>query len=63
MKLVVKENVYIEYLYTINLDDYIIDLRINSNGFKNILDTSKKYNINWELNAFRNSKSISYEKI
>ena len=61
MKLVVKENVYIEYLYTINLDDYIIDLRINSNGFKNILDTSKKYNINWELNAFRNSKSISYE--
>ena len=61
MKLVVKENVYIEYLYTINLDDYIIDLKINSSGFKNILDTSEKYNINWELNAFRNSKSISYE--
>tara|TARA_B100000900_G_scaffold80330_2_gene64696 strand:- start:9953 stop:11815 length:1863 start_codon:yes stop_codon:yes gene_type:complete len=61
MKLVVKDDIFIEYLYTINLDDFIIDLKINSSGFKNLLDTSKTYNINWELNAFRNSKSISYE--
>lgn len=61
MKLVVKDDIFIEYLYTINLDDFIIDLKINSSGFKNLLDTSKTYNVNWELNAFRNSKSISYE--
>ena len=61
MKLVVKDDIFIEYLYTINLDDFIIDLKINSSGFKNLLDTTKTYNINWELNAFRNSKSISYE--
>ena len=61
MKLVVSDDAFIEYLYTLNKDDYIIDLTINSRGFKNILDTSNGYNINWELNAFRNSKSISYE--
>ena len=61
MKLVVSEDVFIEYLYSINLDDYIIDLDINSRGFYNILDTSKSYNLNWELSAYRNSKSISYE--
>ena len=61
MKLVVSEDVFIEYLYSINLDDYIIDLDINSRGFYNILDTNKSYNLNWELSAYRNSKSISYE--
>ena len=61
MKLVVSEDVFIEYIYTVNLTDYIIDLDINSRGFYNILDTTQSYNLNWELNAFRNSKSISYE--
>ena len=61
MKLLVSEDVFIEYLYSVNLDDYIIDLDINSRGFYNILDTSKRYSLNWELSAFRNSKSISYE--
>ena len=61
MKLVVSEDVFIEYLYSINLDDYIIDLDINSRGFYNILDTNKSYNLNWQLSAYRNSKSISYE--
>ena len=61
MKFVVSEDVFIEYLYSVNLDDYIIDLDINSRGFYKILNTSKRYNLNWELSAFRNSKSISYE--
>ena len=61
MRLAASENVYIEYLYTIDLDDYIINLKINSRGFNNISDTSKNYNLNWELSAYRNSKSISYE--
>ena len=61
MKLLVSDDVFIEYLYSVNLDDYIIDLDINSRGFYNIIDTSKRYSLNWELSAFRNSKSISYE--
>ena len=47
MKLVVSEDVFIEYIYTVNLTDYIIDLDINSKGFYNILDTTQSYNLNW----------------
>ena len=39
----------------------LINLDVKSNGFKNILDTSKDYNLVWELDAIRNSKSIDYE--
>tara|TARA_Y100000991_G_scaffold50805_1_gene36827 strand:+ start:4058 stop:5920 length:1863 start_codon:yes stop_codon:yes gene_type:complete len=53
--------VYIEYLYTLDLDDFTIDLEIKSNEIKQISDTSKNYKLSWELEAFRNSKSISYE--
>ena len=61
MRLDVSEDVFLEYTYTINDNDYIINLDINSSGFKNILDVNQDYNIVWELDAIRNSKSIDYE--
>ena len=61
MRLDVSEDVFLEYTYTINDNDYIINLDINSSGFKNILDANQDYNIVWELDAIRNSKSIDYE--
>ena len=54
-------DIYIEFVYKIKQDDYIIDLNINSQGINAVADTDKRYNLNWELKAFRNSKSISYE--
>lgn len=54
-------DIYIEFIYKIKKDDYIIDLNINSQGINAVADTDKRYNLNWELKAFRNSKSISYE--
>ena len=54
-------DISIEFLYKIKQDDYIIDLNIKSQGINAIADTDKRYNLNWELKAFRNSKSISYE--
>ncbi|MFL2610037.1 MAG: membrane protein insertase YidC [Flavobacteriaceae bacterium] len=61
MKLDVSEDVFLEYTYTINDNDFMIKLDINSSGFKNILDTNREYNVIWELDAIRNSKSIDYE--
>ena len=61
MRLDVSEDVFLEYTYTINDNDYIINLDINSSGFKKILDANQDYNIVWELDAIRNSKSIDYE--
>ena len=61
MTLNVSENTYLSYSYSINLEDNIINLDIQSSGFKEILDVNSPYNLSWELDAIRNSKSISYE--
>ena len=61
MKLNVSDDVFLKYTYTINDNDFVINLDIESSGFKNILDTDQEYNLVWELDALRNSKSIDYE--
>ena len=59
MTLNVSENTYLSYSYSMILR-YIINLDIQSSGFKNT-DVNSPYNLSWELDAIRNSKSISYE--
>ena len=60
MKSNVNENTFVEYKYTID-DGYIIDFDFRSEGFKKLVNSDQLYSFEWELNAFRNSKSISYE--
>ena len=60
MKSNVNENTFVEYKYTID-DGYIIDFDFRSEGFKKLVNSDQPYSFEWELNAFRNSKSISYE--
>ena len=60
MKSNVNENTFVEYKYTID-DGYIIDFDLRSEGFKKLVNADQPYSFEWELNAFRNSKSISYE--
>ena len=60
MKSNVNENTFVEYKYTID-DGYIIDFDFRSEGFKMLVNADQPYSFEWELNAFRNSKSISYE--
>ncbi len=60
MKSNVNENTFIEYKYTID-DGYIIGFDFKSTGFKKLVNADQPYSFEWELNAFRNSKSISYE--
>ena len=60
MKSNVNENTFVEYKYTLD-DGYIIDFDFRSEGFKKLVNSDQPYSFEWELNAFRNSKSISYE--
>lgn len=60
MKSNVNENTFVEYKYTID-NGYIIDFDFRSEGFKKLVNSDQPYSFEWELNAFRNSKSISYE--
>jgi len=61
MKLVVSDEKYLEYLYVIKPDEYVIDINMRSKGFADIINPNEDYIFSWELNGIRNSKSISYE--
>lgn len=61
MKLKASESSYLEYLYVLKPNDYMMDLNIRTVGLNNIINTSKSAELNWQLKATRNEKSIKYE--
>jgi YidC/Oxa1 family membrane protein insertase len=61
MKLKAGENSYLEYKYVLKPNDYMIDFDLRSQGLNNVLNTGKPVDFNWNLKAYRNEKSISYE--
>tara|TARA_B100000963_G_scaffold346936_1_gene352718 strand:+ start:242 stop:2101 length:1860 start_codon:yes stop_codon:yes gene_type:complete len=52
---------FIEYKYTISPKDYLINFDLSSQGFNDIINQNETYDLQWEVSANRNSKSISYE--
>jgi YidC/Oxa1 family membrane protein insertase len=61
MKLKASQNAYLEYVYVIKPNDYLIDFDVKSQGLNQVLNTSKSPNLVWDLKAYRNEKSITYE--
>ncbi len=61
MKLKTSENEFLEYRYTLHENDYLLDFNIISNGLSKAINTSKPANLVWDLKAFRNERSITYE--
>lgn len=61
MKLSIDQETYLEYLYTIGPESYVIDVEIKSQGFSNVLNKNEPSNFLWDFKGIRNSKSISYE--
>jgi YidC/Oxa1 family membrane protein insertase len=55
---------YIEYLYTIKGDQYMMGLRLNFEGMSDVLDPGTKYLVlNWEENLKRQEKSLKMERM
>jgi len=61
MKLKVSETKFLEYKYIIKPNDYMIDFTIKSQGLTDIIDGSKKVDLDWRQKTYRHDKSISYE--
>lgn len=61
MKLKAGENAFLEYKYVLAPNKYLVDFDLRSQGLNNVLNTSKPVDLQWDLKAFRNEKSISYE--
>lgn len=61
MKLKTSENTYLEYVYTLPKEGYMLDLVLRSQGLMGAVNTSKPMNIDWKLQARRMEKSVTYE--
>ena len=54
-------NQYLEFVYAIDADDFLVDFSVQSSGIASLLDSSEPALLTWETDAYRNSKSIDYE--
>ncbi len=61
MKFKAANDKYLEYRYEIKPNDYMIDFAIKSKGLDKIINTSQTVNLNWNLKAYRQEKSLRTE--
>ncbi|WP_300978572.1 membrane protein insertase YidC [Flavobacterium sp.] len=61
MKLKSGPNSFLEYKYIVKPNGYMIGFDVRSQGLNQVLNTAKPLDLEWDLKAFRNEKSISYE--
>ena len=61
LKAAVAPNQYLEFVYAIDTDNFLVDFSVQSTGIANLLDSSEPAVLSWETSAYRNSKSIDYE--
>lgn len=61
MKLLISEFQSIAFEYKIPENGYMIDFNIISKGLSSFVNSDKKINLSWTLDAFRQAKSVDYE--
>src|SRR5690606_9588363 len=61
MRLKSSANAFLEYRYVIKPNDYMLDFTIKTVGLSNVINGSNPADLDWQLKAYRNEKSISYE--
>jgi YidC/Oxa1 family membrane protein insertase len=61
LKAAVAPNQYLEFVYAIDTDNFLVDFSVQSTGIATLLDSSEPAILSWETSAYRNSKSIDYE--
>jgi YidC/Oxa1 family membrane protein insertase len=63
MRAKVSESQYLEYVYTLKADDYMLDFSIRTVGLENVIDANKTVAIDWKLDAKRTEKSFKNENM
>jgi YidC/Oxa1 family membrane protein insertase len=61
MQLFAGPNAFLEYKYVLKPNDYMLDFDVHSQGLATVLNTAKPADLEWDLKAFRNEKSVVYE--
>ena len=61
MYLIVSNGQSILFEYKIPKSGYMIDFNVKSSGFSSLINSNSNVNLNWNLDAFTQAKSIDYE--
>ena len=61
LKAAIAPSQYLEFVYAIDPERFLVDFSIQSSGIASLLDSSEPALLSWETRAYRNSKSIDYE--
>lgn len=61
LKATIAPSQYLEFIYAIDTDNFLVDFSIQSSGIASLLDTREAAIMSWQTSAYRNSKSIDYE--
>ncbi len=61
MSLIVSNGQSILFEYKIPESGYMIDFNVKSSGLSSLINSNSNVNLNWNLDAFRQAKSIDYE--
>ena len=56
LKATIAPNQYIEFIYAIDAERFLVDFAIQSSGISALLDSSEPAILSWETTAYRNSK-------
>ena len=61
LKANINTNQYLEFIYKIDTESFLVDFSVKSYGIASLLDNSEPALLEWENSAYRNSRSIDYE--
>ena len=61
LKANINPNQYLEFIYRIDTESFLVDFSVKSTGIASLLDKSEPALLEWEKSAYRNSRSIDYE--
>lgn len=55
------DNKFLEYRYVMKPNEYMMDFSIRTQGLSSVLNMSQPLQLTWDLETFRNEKSVTYE--
>ncbi|MFJ1491551.1 membrane protein insertase YidC [Capnocytophaga canis] len=61
MKLKVSENQFLEYVYELKSEGYMVDFSVRSQGLSEVLNGAKPVALQWAMKSRRMEKSVTYE--
>ena len=61
LRLKADDNKFLEYKYVLKPNEYMMDFSVRTQGLSSVLNTSEPLQLSWDLTAFRNEKSVTYE--